>query len=111
MKTGIEQIADERARQTAVEGWDARHDDEHDGRSLARAGMCYVQHYVERAWLLQQGPGSFDIGADPDNYKTDSEPDEWPWEPEAWKPKDAIRDLVRAGALIAAEIDRLQRLK
>lgn len=33
----------------------------------------------------------------------------WPWAVRWWKPKDPIRDLVRAGALIAAEIDRLQR--
>jgi len=34
----------------------------------------------------------------------------WPWGSEWWKPsKDPIRDLVKAGALIAAEIDRLQK--
>jgi len=38
-------------------------------------------------------------------------PKEWPasWAIEYWKPKDRQRDLVRAGALIAAEIDRMQR--
>lgn len=36
-------------------------------------------------------------------------PDLWPWERAAWKPKDARRDLVRAGALILAEIERLDR--
>jgi hypothetical protein len=44
-------------------------------------------------------------------------PDVWPWEPEWWKPKwtpqagrdGRIRELVVAGALLAAEIDRLQR--
>ena len=46
-------------------------------------------------------------------------PTTWPWEPSSWKPtqptgdtidelaKARIRDLVKAGALIAAEIDRL----
>lgn len=35
----------------------------------------------------------------------------WPrrWSPDWYKPTNAIRDLVKAGALIAAEIDRLQR--
>jgi hypothetical protein len=34
----------------------------------------------------------------------------WPWDPSWWKPSpDPIRNLVKAGALIAAEIDRLQR--
>ena len=47
----------------------------------------------------------------PDLYRSEACPDDWPWSDKWWKPKDKIRDLVRAGALIAAEIDRLQRLK
>jgi len=36
----------------------------------------------------------------------------WPWDEEWWKPdNDAVRNLAKAGALIAAEIDRLQRLQ
>jgi len=35
----------------------------------------------------------------------------WPWGKEWWKPSDRRRDLVKAGALIAAEIDRLDRAK
>lgn len=36
----------------------------------------------------------------------------WPWDKSWWKPTpdDRIRELIKAGALIAAEIDRLQRL-
>ena len=40
-------------------------------------------------------------------------PPTWPWD-ESWfkpTPDDRIRELVKAGALILAEIDRLQRLK
>jgi hypothetical protein len=35
----------------------------------------------------------------------------WPWDAEWFRPvpKDRIRELVKAGALIAAEIDRLNR--
>jgi len=33
----------------------------------------------------------------------------WPWDPKWWKPKDRRRDLVRAAALIIAEIDRHDR--
>jgi hypothetical protein len=33
----------------------------------------------------------------------------WPWSREWWQPKDRRRDLVRAGALIVAEIERLDR--
>lgn len=37
----------------------------------------------------------------------------WPWHPKWWKPTpdDRIRELAKAGALIAAEIDRLQRME
>ena len=34
----------------------------------------------------------------------------WPWARRFWNPKDKRRDLVRAGALIIAEIERLDRL-
>ncbi|MFN3321313.1 MAG: hypothetical protein ACK43M_21435, partial [Allorhizobium sp.] len=33
----------------------------------------------------------------------------WPWGIEWWKPTDRRRDLVKAGALIIAEIERLDR--
>jgi len=39
-----------------------------------------------------------------------AQPFTWPWEASWWKPSDdPIRNLAKAGALIAAEIDRLQR--
>jgi hypothetical protein len=33
----------------------------------------------------------------------------WPWAPEWWKPTHGRRDLVKAGALILAELERLDR--
>lgn len=36
-------------------------------------------------------------------------PELWPWPSEWWKPTDVRRDLVKAGALILAEIERLDR--
>ena len=94
-KSGVELIAEERARQVAAEGWSEAHDDAHPAGELAVAGMCYAGH----AGLTLQGKAG------------DTVPSPWPWGGEWWKPKNPIRDLVRAGALIAAEIDRLQRLK
>jgi hypothetical protein len=35
--------------------------------------------------------------------------DLWPWHDDWWKPKDRRRDLIRAAALIVAEIERLDR--
>lgn len=90
MKTGIELIAEERARQISAEGWTPEHDDEHARGELAVAGACYAMRAAHA-----------DTGHNP--------PGPWPWDQSWWKPRDPMRNLVRAGALIAAEIDRLQR--
>jgi hypothetical protein len=89
MKTGIQLIAAERKRQVTKEGWTAKHDDGHKRFQLTRAAISYAQSGADMlaTW-------------------------DWPWELEDWKPsKEPIRNLVKAGALIAAEIDRLQRNK
>jgi hypothetical protein len=94
MKTGIELIADERNRQVSVEGWTPAHDDEHDCGELADAAVVYTLEAGERL-----------------NTKCIEFVSHWPWALEWWKPSpDPVRNLVKAGALIAAEIDRLQRL-
>ena len=95
MKTGIELIAAERERQITAEGWSAAHDAEHDNCELTAAADCYLTS----AALTYQG------GCGPDDYQ-----DHWPFDESWWKPSgDAVRDLVKAGALIAAEIDRIQQ--
>lgn len=86
---GIELIAEERLRQVSQEGWTKYHDDRHVYHELAHAAICYAKPGI-RAQTPANPP--------------------WPWAPEWWKPsEDRIRNLVKAGALIAAEIDRLQR--
>lgn len=102
--TGISLIAAERARQIAAEGWSEEHDDaEHQAGELAAAAAAYAL-----------APGSkhrMEPNGDP------RIPDVWPWEQGWWKPKwtsqtgkeGRLRELVVAGALLAAEIDRLQR--
>jgi hypothetical protein len=89
---GIELIAAERKRQIEEEGWTPGHDDGHKREELCMAGAYY---------------------AIPDAYRRFC-PDLWPpnWDGAWFKPTpyDRIRELVKAGALIAAEIDRLQRL-
>ncbi len=95
----------ERQRQTEKEGWTPEHDDEHEGGSLAKAAACYALHAAGRdAWSAQ----SYQAARPP----TDGPSDEgtlWPWDREWWKPKSPRRDLVRAGALILAEIERIDR--
>lgn len=92
---GREQIEYERRRQTTEEGWSIEHDDEHVEGELYDAGVHYLVH----------GMSSL-VGAIP------ARPDEprWPFGAEWWKPQTPIRDLVRAGALLLAEADRLKRI-
>ncbi|MPL79234.1 hypothetical protein SDC9_25110 [bioreactor metagenome] len=91
---GIESIAAERARQIDVEGWTPGHDDEHKYGEMGKAAVCYALHAC--AFSLEPGMDDFDGW--------------WPWDTQWWKPSgDPIRNLEKAGALIAAEIDRLRR--
>jgi hypothetical protein len=99
MKTGIEVIAEERQRQILVEGWTCEHDDTHTSSSMAMAAVSYaIMAASFYRWNSQKELAEL----------------LWPpeWGKEWWKPsKDPIRNLAKAGALIAAEIDRLQRLQ
>ena len=89
--TGVQLIVAERERQIDVEGWDAEHDDGHSDGELQKAARCY---------LSRRAGG----------YFIDHAPSSWPFGFDWWKPSDdPIRNLTKAGALIAAEIDRLQR--
>lgn len=94
MKTGIELIAEERQRQIEKEGWTKEHDAQHKIGVLAKAAVCYAIPPLARA------------AVSPDDSLP---PFWWPFAKEWWKPeKDRVRELVKAGALIAAEIDKIQ---
>ncbi|WP_319568357.1 hypothetical protein [Cohaesibacter marisflavi] len=86
-------IVSERLRQIEAEGWTAAHDDEYDNFELVWAGITYAHHASIRN----------------DRERDRTRPSGWPWADSWWKPEDRRRDLVKAGALIAAEIDRLDR--
>ena len=93
-------IAKERSRQVEEEGWTPEHDTQHNNAELAQAAICYLTDYTEQGrGLFPQGGGCY--GREPP----------WPWDEEDWKPtpNDYIRQLTKAGALIAAELDRLHR--
>ena len=89
-------IALERRRQTAVEGWTAEHDDlAHDADVLALAGGCYALANIDRENGMDDG----------------RPPAAWPFSKAWWKPTpdDRKKELIKAGALIAAELDRIMR--
>lgn len=98
-----EKIAAERKRQINEEGYDSDHDDCYDSSCLAVAAASYAllsasQNILESPhWLLEYAKQATRL---------------WPFDDEFWKPsQDPIRNLEKAGALIAAEIDRLTRAK
>ncbi len=97
---GVALIAAERSRHFSEEGWTSSLDDEQKNGELAEAAACYALYAVTQTRL-----GFNPQGTPPDVLA------HWPWEEHAWKPRHRIRNLVRAGALIAAEIDRLRRLE
>lgn len=107
MSTGVEAIAAERQRQIDQEGWSIAHDNAHTDGSLAQAAACYALEHSTMTYRTEYGYAERGEG---DIYDV---PTLWPrsWHPRYWKRKDRRRDLVRAGALIAAEIDRLDRMK
>lgn len=77
----------ERQRQVAEEGWTPLHDDEHAAGEMAAAAACYA--------LSAAG------------FPTVSY---WPWEHGEFKTTSPRRDLVKATALLLAEIERIDRL-
>lgn len=98
MSRAIDDVTAERQRQITTEGWTPEHDDEHAHGEMAKASACYAycstETDQERKWRSDAG----------------RVPLMWPWDNAWWKPKDRRRDLVRAAALLIAEIERLDRL-
>lgn len=105
-KTGITLIAAERLRQISDEKWTPEHDDAHIWGELAKAAACYAvgeRVKVFRGFIPDDPSCPF-----PERPRVHAL---WPWEISWWKPRDQFANLVKAGALIAAELDRLLRAK
>lgn len=83
-------VMGERVRQITAEGWTPEHDDAYQSGELANAAASYAM-------------------TEPPMRHDNSAPLYWPWAGSWWKPTDRRRDLVKAGALIIAEIERLDR--
>ena len=85
-------VAEERERQIAVENYTSHTDDRYSSGELIRAGLSYAQH-----------------AASGDRSRSFTFPKSWPWSLKFWKPSTRRRDLVKAAALLIAEIDRMDR--
>lgn len=76
----------ERQRQINVKGWTPEHDDTYTCGELAAAAISYIEP------------------AEAENY--------WPvdWHDGSFRPSDERRNIVKATALLLAELERLDRL-
>lgn len=79
----------ERRRQIEREGWTPARDDQYRDHELSCAAGCYAMYTLA--------------------YPAGDPPPAWPWAADWWKPTTHRRNLVKAGALILAEIERIDR--
>ncbi|SIR82043.1 hypothetical protein SAMN05878276_0376 [Aquipseudomonas alcaligenes] len=86
LSTAAQDVLAERNRQLTAEGWTPAHDDLYCAAELPRAAAAYIL-----------------------NGANDEAPAIWPFTSKWWKPRDARANYVRAGALILAEVERLDR--
>ncbi len=80
----------ERQRQISAEGRTPEHDDAYTADELAKAAAAYAVCSV----VTDRGHLALSL---------------WPWDHEWFKPSGSRRNLVKAGALILAELERLDR--
>ncbi len=87
----------ERRRQVEAEGWTPEHDDEHACDEIAAFACFYAMPPAARDWDTSSTGYGDTLGE--------------AILPEGWEPKtgDRRRELVKAGGLILAEIERLDR--
>jgi hypothetical protein len=93
---GIQYVADERQRQMEVEGYLPSHDQLHHASELALAAACYVLPQSYRKLRLADDNAEIGWAL-------------WPFERTHWRPStdDRVKELIKGGALVVAEIDRL----
>lgn len=107
---GCDLIRQERTRQIEEEGWTPEHDDTHVHDELARLAAMYATPERFRVGTINADGGMFSGRF---NFISHLWPRDWDYK--WWKPAesshsdDRIHELVKAGGLIAAEIDRIRR--
>lgn len=94
----VADVLAERRRQVDAEGWTPEHDDQHSAGELADAAAIYARFSAHGEAHRRY-------------YSYGRVPSGWPWDASWWKPTNPRRDLVKAGALILAEIERLDRIE
>ena len=92
--TAVQAVLAERRRQLETEGYTTERDDQYTAGQLADAAGAYA--FWAQTCNIQ-------------DFKVTTVPPSWPWHRDQWKPTDQRTMLVKAGALILAEIERLDR--
>jgi hypothetical protein len=100
MTTVLDDIAAERARQLSM-GWTPEHDEHHDRGELAMAASAYAFRYGQLRAPLDHPSSEAAFSAPPPSW--------WPWRADAWRATSYRRMLVKAAALLVAEIELLDR--
>lgn len=109
--TGIELIAQERQRQIEVKGYDSDHDELETAFQLSGAAAMHIAHAMNKDF---EGHTHYDDLGNCARFQvreidTENWREHWPWDDHDGRENaDVLTSLVKAGALIAAEIDRLQ---
>lgn len=98
LTTAARDVLAERQRQVTAEGWTTEHDDSHHTGEIALAAGCYAM-YAHHPDYYGTGP------------RENRVPRMWPWAEKWWKQAPPRRMLVKAGALILAEIERIDRAR
>jgi len=100
LSKAINDVLAERERQINVKGYSTDHDDSYEQNELPRAAAEYTNQVIGRGWIFERHP---------DLYRSEVASDFWPWDACYWNPKSPREDLVRAAAILIAEIERLDR--
>lgn len=107
LSQGAKDVVAERLRQIDVEGFRVNEDDQYTAGEMAWAAVCYLQNAAVAGKM--QGLGLVTAEDCVKRAKSLPTPEVWPWAAEWWKPSGQRQDLVKAAALIVAEIERLDR--
>lgn len=86
MKTGIEQITEERVKQITKYGYTGYHDAGYKNKELLFGALAYLNTAIYGSGLGKEN---------------------WPFSEEYYKDEGYVESLKKAGAFIAAELDRL----
>lgn len=97
LSSAAQDVLAERNRQITAEGWTPAHDDEHACDEIAAFACFYAMPPAARDWDASSTGYGQTLGE--------------ALKPEGWQGKtgDRRRELIKAGALILAEIERLDR--